>query len=46
NMTPSPGATSCLQNALVDSQEIAAYLGESFELERFYKDLSPEELEN
>ncbi|MFP6165504.1 FAD-dependent oxidoreductase [Helicobacter pylori] len=46
NMTPSPGATSCLQNALVDSQEIATYLGESFELERFYKDLSPEELEN
>ncbi|GAA8416263.1 FAD-dependent oxidoreductase [Helicobacter pylori] len=46
NMTPSPGATSCLQNALVDSQEIVAYLGESFELERFYKDLSPEELEN
>ncbi|WP_104758316.1 FAD-dependent oxidoreductase [Helicobacter acinonychis] len=46
NMTPSPGATSCLQNALVDSQEIVAYLGESFELERFYKDLSPEELES
>ncbi|GAA9772004.1 hypothetical protein VN0299_13190 [Helicobacter pylori] len=46
NMTPSTGATSCLQNALVDCQEIAAYLGESFELERFYNDLSPEELEN
>ncbi|PAF48707.1 malate:quinone oxidoreductase [Helicobacter sp. 12S02232-10] len=46
NMTPSPGATSCLQNALNDSQEIAAYLGVKFDLERFYKDLSPEELEN
>ncbi len=45
NMTPSPGATSCMQNALIDSQEIAEYLNESFDLERFYKDLSPEELE-
>ncbi len=45
NMTPSPGATSCMQNALIDSQEITEYLGESFDLERFYTDLSPEELE-
>lgn len=44
NMTPSPGATSCLQNALNDSQEICSYLGVKFDLERFYKDLSPEEL--
>ncbi|PAF41336.1 FAD-dependent oxidoreductase [Helicobacter sp. 11S03491-1] len=44
NMTPSPGATSCLQNALVDVQEITTYLGANFDLERFYQDLSPEEL--
>ncbi|PAF48151.1 malate:quinone oxidoreductase [Helicobacter sp. 12S02634-8] len=44
NMTPSPGATSCLQNALVDAQEITAYLGGKFDLERFFQDLSPEEL--
>ncbi|PAF42479.1 FAD-dependent oxidoreductase [Helicobacter sp. 11S02596-1] len=46
NMTPSPGATSCLQNALVDAKEISAYLGAKFDLERFYHDLSPEELQN
>ncbi|GMB96320.1 FAD-dependent oxidoreductase [Helicobacter sp. NHP22-001] len=45
NMTPSPGATSCLQNALIDAQEIAKYLGVDFALERFYEDLSPEELD-
>ncbi len=44
NMTPSPGATSCLQNALTDSLEIVAYLNASFDKERFLKDLSPEEL--
>lgn len=43
NMTPSPGATSCLQNAFVDSQEITEYLGLTFDTERFLKDLSPEE---
>lgn len=46
NMTPSPGATSCLQNALVDAKEITEYLGAKFDLERFYQDLSPEELES
>lgn len=46
NMTPSPGATSCLQNALVDAKEITQYLGAKFDLERFYQDLSPEELGN
>lgn len=46
NMTPSPGATSCLQNALIDAQEIATYLSANFELERFYQELSPEELSN
>ncbi|PAF53295.1 malate:quinone oxidoreductase [Helicobacter sp. 13S00482-2] len=45
NMTPSPGATSCLQNALIDAREITDYLGARFDLERFYQDLSPEELD-
>ena len=46
NMTPSPGATSCLQNAFVDAQEITAYLQATFDKERFLRDLSPEELES
>ena len=45
NMTPSPGATSCLQNAFVDSQEIVAYLNATFDKERFLQELSPEELQ-
>ncbi len=44
NMTPSPGATSCLQNAFIDAQEITSYLNAKFDKERFLKDLSPEEL--
>lgn len=44
NMTPSPGATSCLQNAMIDAQEITQYLNKNFDLERFYKELSPQEL--
>ncbi|RDU67132.1 malate:quinone oxidoreductase [Helicobacter didelphidarum] len=45
NMTPSPGATSCLQNAMVDAQEIAEYLNITFDKEKFLQDLSPEELQ-
>ncbi len=44
NMTPSPGATSCLQNAFIDSEEIVEYLNASFDKERFLNDLSPDEL--
>ncbi|TSA80881.1 FAD-dependent oxidoreductase [Helicobacter mehlei] len=44
NMTPSPGATSCLENALKDAKEIAEYLGAHLDVERFYEELSPEEL--
>lgn len=44
NMTPSPGATSCLHNALVDSEEITTYLNATLDKERFLQDLSPEEL--
>ncbi|RAX54760.1 malate:quinone oxidoreductase [Helicobacter sp. 16-1353] len=39
NMTPSPGATSCLGNAKTDTIEIAKYLNKSFDIERFQKDL-------
>ncbi len=39
NMTPSPGATSCLGNAEVDVVEIVKYLNKTFDKERFYKDL-------
>lgn len=45
NMTPSPGATSCLQNAMIDSEEIATYLNATFDKERFLRELSPEELQ-
>ncbi|WP_121020747.1 FAD-dependent oxidoreductase [Helicobacter vulpis] len=44
NMTPSPGATSCLENALKDAKEITQYLGAHLDVEHFYEDLSPEEL--
>ena len=40
NMTPSPGATSCLGNAEIDTLEITKYLNKTFDIERFYKDLS------
>lgn len=35
NMTPSPGATSCLANAEIDVAEIVKYLGRSFDSESF-----------
>lgn len=40
NMTPSPGATSCLGNAEIDVREIVEYLGRKFDNERFLEDLS------
>ncbi|WP_172402321.1 FAD-dependent oxidoreductase [Helicobacter sp. 13S00401-1] len=46
NMTPSPGATSCLQNAFVDSQEITSYLNKNFDKVRFLEELNPIELES
>lgn len=39
NMTPSPGATSCLQNAEIDTLEIVKYLNKNFDIDRFYNDL-------
>ncbi len=39
NMTPSPGATSCLQNAEQDVQALANYLGCEFKQEQLDKEL-------
>lgn len=39
NMTPSPGATSCLQNAQKDLQKVCSYLGASFYRDQFMADL-------
>ncbi len=41
NMTPSPGATSCLGNAQKDMQIIADYLGCQIDKERFESELLP-----
>jgi malate dehydrogenase (quinone) len=40
NVTPSPGATSCLANAGEDARRIAGYLGRSFHEEKFRQELS------
>ena len=39
NLTPSPGATSCLSNARVDAENICAYLGKRFKKKRFKREL-------
>ncbi len=39
NMTPSPGATSCLGNAQRDTKMICEYLGKTFNEEKFEKEL-------
>jgi len=40
NMTPSPGATSCLGNAERDTKVVCEYLGLKFNEEQFLKDLT------
>jgi malate dehydrogenase (quinone) len=40
NMTPSPGATSCLGNAERDLRYVVQYLGKSFDEERFNDELT------
>ena len=40
NMTPSPGATSCLGNAEIDIKEVAQYLGVRFDSEKFNTELT------
>ncbi|TQR61135.1 FAD-dependent oxidoreductase [Campylobacter troglodytis] len=39
NMTPSPGATSCLGNARRDARKICKYLGVKFDEDKFYEEL-------
>jgi len=39
NMTPSPGATSCLGNALEDTKLICKFLGAKFKANKFKKEL-------
>lgn len=46
NVTPSPGASTCLQNAQDDTERLINFLGEeySFDRERFLADLAGDEL--
>lgn len=44
NMTPSPGATSCLGNAERDIQIIAQYLNIEFDHEKFLSELTEDEI--
>ena len=39
NMTPSPGATCCLENAEVDMRKVAEFLGATVDEEAFAADL-------
>lgn len=41
NMTPSPGATSCLANAERDLEAVTQFLGATFDKERFLAELAP-----
>ena len=43
NMTPSPGATSCLGNAIKDLKFISTYLNKEFYEDKFNELLKPEE---
>ncbi len=40
NMTPSPGATSCLGNAERDAREICEFLGKKFDSDKFISELT------
>jgi malate dehydrogenase (quinone) len=46
NVTPSPGASTCLQNARDDTERLISFLGEeyTFNRERFLADLASDEL--
>ena len=45
NMTPSPGATSCMRNALIDMLEITEYLNASIKMDKIKTELNEESLE-
>ena len=44
NITPSPGASTCLQNAEYDAEKIVSFLGQEYKFDkrRFLKDLVDE----
>lgn len=42
NMTPSPGATSCLGNAIEDAKEITSYLSATFDYDKLQDELGYE----
>ncbi len=44
-MTPSPGATSCMRNALIDMIEIAEYLNATIKMDIIKTELNEESLE-
>ena len=44
NMTPSPGATSCLRNALIDMLEITEYLKAEIKMDKIKEELNEEDL--
>ena len=46
NMTPSPGGTSCMENAEIDMRAVAAFLGATIDEASFRKDLLGEEQEH
>jgi malate dehydrogenase (quinone) len=45
NITPSPGASTCLQNAEYDTEKILAFLGQdyTFDKKQFLQDLGDEQ---
>ncbi|MDE5925562.1 MAG: FAD-dependent oxidoreductase [Helicobacter sp.] len=45
NMTPSPGATSCMRNALIDMLEITEYLNATIKMDIIKTELNEESLE-
>ena len=44
NMTPSPGATSCLRNALIDMLEITQYLQAQIKMDKIKEELGEDDL--
>lgn len=46
NMTPSPGGTSCMENAEIDMRAIARYLGANIDEPLFHKELLGEDSEH
>lgn len=46
NITPSPGASSCLQSALEDVVTVTRHLNKNFNVDRFEKELGPIESKN